>query len=141
LRAVCLDLGDGIGHERGLCGVGGGIGLCRGQSLLRRLLGIGGLAFIYLRAFARRLEVDARGRQAALVVARTVFQIGVDGICGLGKLHLLDKLYAVLKIAQVHLEELVEVGNLMPYGLQLAHKLHAIELVHVESGRYRAVGT
>ena len=74
-----------------------------------------------------------------MVVAGAILQVGVDGVVGFGETHLLHKRGAILKIAQVHVEELVVVADFVAPGFQFAHQFHAVEFVHVERGLHGAV--
>ena len=138
--------GVGCGKRVGIDGIGT-LG-ANGCSIVahRHVGGIGhGVLGILLggighgRALATLLYVNARGRHAVLVVASAILKVSVDVIVGLGELHLLHELHAALEIAKVHLEERVKLLYLVATRLQLAHKLHAIELVDIERGRGWAV--
>ena len=93
------------------------------------------------RALARVFEVHICRRHTVLVVAGTIGQISVDGVSGLGELDLLHELHAILEVAQLHIEEFVERGDLVTDRFQLTDELHAVEFVDIKGGGDRTVST
>ena len=81
------------------------------------------------------MHFDLRGRQAALIVASTIFQIAFQRILWFGEAYFLHKLHTVFKITQLHFERFVKVFNLFSTWRELANQLHSVELLDVKSGR------
>ena len=113
--------------------------LCQQSSVLRIGSRILCGSRIYCRRLAALLERHLTRRQTVLFIACSILEVDINNIVGLGELHFLNKFTTVFKIAELHLEKRVVVGNLTTHRLQLTYQFHTIELVDMERSLYRSV--
>ena len=85
------------------------------------------------------LQRDLRGRQTRRIVAGTILEIAVDVVLGFSETDFLHEGDGTLKVAQLHLEEFVELFDFLASGLQLSYRLGTLHLHHVEGGGDGAV--
>ena len=95
-----------------------GVGLCLSQRCCVNLVGVCSIVLCSLLAIygwrsAALLDASLAWWQTVLLAAGTIFQVSINDIRWLGKLNLLHEGSAAFKIAQLHLEERVEGGNLL----------------------------
>ena len=94
-----------------------GVGLCLSQCCCVNLVAVCSIFFcsllaIYGRRSAALLDASLAWWQTVLLAAGTIFQVCINDIRWLGELDLLNKGSTSFEVAQLHLEERVEGGNL-----------------------------
>ena len=90
---------------------------------------------------ARRLQLDAGGGQAHLVVAGAILQVTVYLVLLARETYWLDEGNLMLEIADFHVEHLVVLADDLATGLQTAYRLDTFETVSMKGSGDGAAAT